>query len=478
MPSELFSSPEQASLGSLNIPSHLPGPPLPNIVAEWGAILPLVTHLANQRDDYLTTGDVALMAALPVGLFPKLGIFSGYSRLLRNGTRFLDYASTRGGSSTTVWDVSWGSVFPCANGAASAAVMRYFLGRSKERREVMPEKLAAVPVEAKAQTASASHNDKSSSSRTASSTSHMSHFRTVDPVTPNKIPQRRYQVLNVFYFRRKSTARTLLGICIKLGDRTWFRVLSFIALLGLAAFLGLIGAYGTATVVVSSALSQAVAWNIKIQRPTGYLSNNEAHDACMLVASHQNATEWNLLIGDRGIVDTLLNKPMFLVPSGEGVDMAASWFWFANLVQLVAMTFVAGQKGWDGVALVLLLGLHWAVFNIFPRSGLVHSWLQTEGIDAVLKSYELGGRMAMMGAIQAFSKSKITRWMDDIIVPHPRRDALLSCIEGKAMFGPEFSESDQKRTQSMAEASLAAAQVLERDFHPSRVLPTPPKAVV
>ncbi|CRK17221.1 hypothetical protein BN1708_011975 [Verticillium longisporum] len=418
MPSELFSSPEQASLGSLNIPSHLPGPPLPNIVAEWGAILPLVTHLANQRDDYLTTGDVALMAALPVGLFPKLGIFSGYSRLLRNGTRFLDYASTRGGSSTTVWDVSWGSVFPCANGAASAAVMRYFLGRSKERREVMPEKLAAVPVEAKAQTASASHNDKSSSSRTASSTSHMSHFRTVDPVTPNKIPQRRYQVLNVFYFRRKSTARTLLGICIKLGDRTWFRVLSFIALLGLSAFLGLIGAYGTA------------------------------------------------------------NKPMFLVPSGEGVDMAASWFWFANLVQLVAMTFVAGQKGWDGVALVLLLGLHWAVFNIFPRSGLVHSWLQTEGIDAVLKSYELGGRMAMMGAIQAFSKSKITRWMDDIIIPHPRRDALLSCIEGKAMFGPEFSESDQKRTQSMAEASLAAAQVLERDFHPSRVLPTPPKAVV
>ncbi|KAM0272886.1 hypothetical protein ACHAQH_008514 [Verticillium albo-atrum] len=478
MPFDIFSSPEQASLGSLNIPSHLPGPPLPNIVAEWGAILPLVTHLASQRDDYLTTGDVALMGALPVGLFPKLGIFSGYSRLLRNGTRFLDYASTRGGSSTTVWDVSWGSVFPCANGAASAAVMRYFLGRSKEGREIMPEKLVVPSSEAKERSASDSSNVKSSSTGTTSSTVQMSRYRTVDPATPDKIPQRRYQVLNVFYFRRKTSSRTLLGFCIKLGDKTWFRIASFICLLALSALLGLVGAYGTAAVVASSALSQAVAWNISIQRPTGYLSNNEAHDACMLVACHQNATEWNLLIGDRGIVDTLLNKPMFHLPSGEGVDLAASWFWFANLVQLVAMTFVAGQKGWDGVALVLLLGLHWAVFNTFPRSGLVHSWLQTEGVDAVLKSYEFGGRMAMMGAIQAFSKSKITRWMDDIIVPHPRRDALLSCIGGEEKFGPEYSESDRKRTRSMAEASLAAAQVLERDFDPSRVSPTSSKPEV
>lgn len=107
----IFSNPDEANLGSLNTEPLLPCPPLPNIVAEWAAILPLVCHLAGQRNDYKTTGDVALMGRLSVGIFPRLGTFSGLARLLDRSTKYLDYAITRGGTSRTVWDVKWGSVF-------------------------------------------------------------------------------------------------------------------------------------------------------------------------------------------------------------------------------------------------------------------------------------------------------------------------------------------------------------------------------
>ncbi|KAI1080625.1 hypothetical protein F5B20DRAFT_539979 [Whalleya microplaca] len=112
MSSPLFESTSQANYGSLGVAPIIFVSPLPTIVAEWAAIIPLVVHLASPRDDYITTGIIALSGSLSVDLLPRLGTLLGYSRLLSRGTKFLDYASTRGGSSRVVYDVSWGSVFP------------------------------------------------------------------------------------------------------------------------------------------------------------------------------------------------------------------------------------------------------------------------------------------------------------------------------------------------------------------------------
>ncbi|RYP15982.1 hypothetical protein DL765_005379 [Monosporascus sp. GIB2] len=441
MSSDLFSSPDEARTGSLGVASFIRGPPLPNIVAEWTALLPLVTHLAGQRNDYIITGEVALSGRLPIGLFPSLGTFSAHSRLLTGGTKFLDHASTRGGSSRTVWDVSWGSVFPCANGAVSSAVISHLLSRSTAPIQRVPERLPATI-----------------QSRQASEAS--SFESTSKTTTPP--PLRRHQVLHVFRFsrtERKGKCPGFVGFLDALRTSELYWAVCFLATISLAVFLSLVGAYGTTALVLTSAISEVVAWSVKIRRPSTYLVNSESHDAFMLLASHQNATEWNLFTGDRGVVDSLLNKPMIVVPEGAWSRAAASWFWSAHLLQLVAMTFAAAQKGWDGVSMVALLAIHLALRCVFNRSARVDAWFRSEGLEADVKSFEFGGRIAMMGALQILGGGRSTRWMDDIIVPHPRREAWLKCIRSED-WKHGLAEGEQKLVASIAEASVASANFL------------------
>ena len=208
-----------------------------------------------------------------------------------------------------------------------------------------------------------------------------------------------------------------------------------------------------------------MAWSITIRRPNGYLRNNEPHDACMLVASHNNAMEWHLFTGDRAIVDTLLNKPMFKVPTGRTAAIATAWFRFAHVLRLAAMTFVAAQKGWDGVILVVLVFAHCLMHVFFRSRTLAQHWIEREEVDASVRSFEFGGRVAMIGAIQAFSETNNTTWMDEIISSHPRRDALLARIGDDDDQQHGFIPWDAAWIDNMAEASLAAAAVMKEEMH-------------
>lgn len=93
----------------------------------------------------------------------------------------------------------------------------------------------------------------------------------------------------------------------------------------------------------------------------------------MLVASHQNATEWNLLVGDRGVVDTPLNKPAFMIHESRLTYMVVWWFRVAHVLQLAAMTFITAIGGWDGVACVILVGLEVGWGCILPLALLQQS---------------------------------------------------------------------------------------------------------
>lgn len=116
----------------------------PSIVAEWTALIPLVAHLASYRHDHQLAGEAALSGRLNVSLFPRLGVLDGIARLLAGEPDFLDRVSTLGEVSRHVWDVNWGSSFPCANGAASSIITAYALGCAGSTTIRMPEHVAAM----------------------------------------------------------------------------------------------------------------------------------------------------------------------------------------------------------------------------------------------------------------------------------------------------------------------------------------------
>ena len=424
-----------ANLGSLNITPFLSTPSLPNIIAEWAAVVPLVSHLASYRRDYHLVGELALQGRLSIGLFSKLGVLSGLSRLLKNGPAFLDQASTRGSSSQTVWDIKWGSIFPCANGAASSMIAHYALGKSPTAAIRMPE---VIP-QPRVNESPTSENDQSTPGSTRSedtgdqpiSEETEKSAPSPDPILSKPtvhVPMhfRRYQTLHVLQFSRSNPKMSLLRRLDLLTISPYYDAAVVVFLIGLAAVLCLLGVYGTSAIAVCSAVTTLSCRHAQIQRPPGYLENNEAqNDGCMLVATHQNVSTWYLYTGDRGIIDTILNKSMITIPATTTMQALAVILKATHVVQLLAMTFVAGQKGWDGVALVILVGIDWTLRQRYSSRQMTKNWLASEGISLEAKTFEFTGRTMLLGAVVNFSGTTRTDWVDNIIPPHPRRDAWL-----------------------------------------------------
>ncbi|KAI1646008.1 uncharacterized protein F4817DRAFT_154788 [Daldinia loculata] len=426
------------SLGLISLPY------LPTIVTEWAALIPLAIHLASYQDDYITTGNISLLGRLPASLFPALGTFSNIARFLERDPEYLDYASTKGGLGQKAWDVNWGSTFPVANGAASASIISFLL--KKRRLPIMNIHAWITP----------------SNLPAASSRSTQVQKRREDTYRP--------QILNIYNFRRVDKRRQRRSpfrhVLNQLGELRLFRALLFIGLLALAVFFVLSGAFGTAAVVFIRVVCEVYIHSIAIRRPLGYLENNETHDAFMLVAAHENAMEWHLYTGDRGIVDTLLNKPMIMLPEGRGAYIAATWFRCAHICQLMAMTFVAAQKGWDGVCLIFLLIAHYGLTWLFNRKALASNWMEREHAEAEAGRFEFSGRHGIIGAIQLLSGTKINNWMDDILVPHPRRDFWLESLmlpEGKTLQYPAgFNEHDKKKVERDVATARKAVMVIKQ----------------
>lgn len=89
------------------------------------------------------------------------------------------------------------------------------------------------------------------------------------------------------------------------------------------------------------------------------------------------------------------------------------------------MTFVAAQKGWDGVAMVLLILTAWFTKRFLNHeSKIAQQWLHVSGVEMKARRFDFEGRTQIIAAIQILSGSERIGWMDPIIVPHPRREAL------------------------------------------------------
>ena len=133
-----------SGLGTIAYNPILSLPVLPDILAEWTSLIPLVSHLASYQHDHEIVGITSLTARINISLFPRLGVLMGYTRLLNGGPDFLDRVSTIGEVSLWVWDVNWGSTFPCANGSASQMITNYALRGLKSKFIEMPESAPEV----------------------------------------------------------------------------------------------------------------------------------------------------------------------------------------------------------------------------------------------------------------------------------------------------------------------------------------------
>ena len=80
-------------------------------------MIPLLCHITSRHHDHDFIGQAALTGRIHISLFPRLGVLKGIARLLEEGSEFLDRATSTGDRRSDVWDVNWGSVFPCAGGA-------------------------------------------------------------------------------------------------------------------------------------------------------------------------------------------------------------------------------------------------------------------------------------------------------------------------------------------------------------------------
>lgn len=215
--------------------------------------------------------------------------------------------------------------------------------------------------------------------------------------------------------------------------------LSTILLCSLVGLLCLCGLFGTAAVLLNGVGAQLLCRLFSFERPPGFLDNNENYKACMLLSNHKNSSSWFLYIGDRGVVDSLLNKTLISVPSSG--KRLSYYFRAAHLIKLLAMTYVAAQKGWDGLTLLLLMLLAWALNLPYQRNQTVRRWLEANDVSITATSFEFTGRTSMLGAIHRMSGTTTVTWMDDILSPSARRTAWLNQLSRGPSEAPRLDEA-------------------------------------
>ena len=436
--------------GTLGISAYFPIHHLPAIVSEWSALIPLVCHLANYEEDHRMVGELALAGHLTVGLFPKLGYLDGIWRLLRGGPDFFDRANTKSEASCKVWDVNWGSVFTRANGSATSMITDYAL-REHEKAISMPEEVLAEPLPLPGTTAS---------------TSPVSHHQSKAPI---KSTFRRYQELHIIRMSRKNKTRTLKGTLLLLIVSRLAIFFYHLILVGLVVILCLVGAFGSAGIIANGLVSKIVCLLLRTERPPGYLENNEHHGACMLSAVHENANTWYLYVGDRGVIDSLLNKTMLSCPRASRILMI--YLRLAHVLQLLAMTFVAAQKGIDGICLVVLLLINYSFQYLFGGHQMARKWLDAEHVSVDAHTFRFSGRTAMLGAIHINSEAQEAPWMDSLLTPCPRIKVWLEELKGATEIRDQpnaalqaLSSSDRSWVLLNSQLAIQAARLIRLEL--------------
>jgi len=411
------------SIGTLDTPSwiHLPQNIHP-ILVEWAALIPLTVYLANGRSDFELAAEVSLRGSLSVGVIPKLFALGGIAKILRQGEVFFDSANAAG-ETLKVFDVQHGCVFRCYNSGAAAAIAEAaFTGGAEGDPEILEEHLVAWIDKNKEKL----EQDFALAQYTEIEEG-PSAFR---KLRDNRKIYGRRQILNVIDVQRQgsyaSSGQAPINASRSMGRPRWLWIPEFILTAGGAGVLASTGCMGCAALLLIGAVSRICAFKTKIGRPPTFLQNRESYEGCMLVAIHDNAAVWTLYRGERGLIDSVLNKPMVAHFRPTKIsNFVHGWFRFAEVLQVVAMTYVAGEKGWDGLMLFILITVAWVLGKLLGYNRHAQNFLRDQGCRVTAFGCEFPGRTELLGAVQLLSTQGKTLWMDSIIAPCDRRAVLL-----------------------------------------------------
>ncbi|KAL7817958.1 hypothetical protein V8C44DRAFT_319724 [Trichoderma aethiopicum] len=390
-----------------------------SIFFEWAGILPLAIYLAGTGFSHRLVGQTALAGFITVSLFPRLGVLESVAAFLREGADFLDRASSISELKRTVWDANFGSVFPCANGAASDILARHVIRSAREIE--IPQDLAELTRAYELGHAEPPVVEEKDGS-----------VKSEKKETVAVAPFRRFQ--NLYIIDCTINAEQRKGVRAALSASwlsTLVEVVLLLLLLGACAVAALFGLYGTAAAILLSAVFRVARSYITVITPPGYLENNEPNqvDGCMLAAIHENASTWYLYRGSRAVVDGLLNKPMILDITARPNAMLALTLRALAVLQIVTMTYVAAQKGWDGVGLLVLIVMAWTLdYALYNDDKLAAGWLKRENVSMKAWKCRFSGRTAMLGSIQMLKTSTVASWMDQILAPSDRRSVWLQML--------------------------------------------------
>ncbi|PLB36803.1 uncharacterized protein BDW47DRAFT_108088 [Aspergillus candidus] len=400
-------------------------PEIPEIVAEWASLVPLTVYLSNMRTAYDLAGEISLRARLSLSIVPKLWELGSIAKLLREREAFLDTASSAG-DPLRVYDVQWGSVFPCYNSAAAVSVAARASRHAGNTPEISREDLNAWILQHQKELEQRFPLGPRSESRgPAGARSDVYCGDGIEDLVYQKRSSGRPQQLNVVSVSlqgKRAGANAMLQRTVTHRLRVAAKLVLAIGTGGVLASLGCIG---TGVLLLVAGVSIFCAEHIEVRRSSLYLRNRETHPGCMLVAAHENATIWTLYLGHRGMIDSLLNKPM--VEISRAHPLILTWFRFAEILQVFAMTYVAGQKGWDAVCLLIVI-LLWSLTRLNARDRHAAAWLREEGFVSTAFRCEFPGRSELLGAVQLLSTENRTLWMDGILAPVPRRDIWLQKV--------------------------------------------------
>ena len=108
------------------------------------------------------------------------------------------------------------------------------------------------------------------------------------------------------------------------------------------------------------------------------------------------------------------------------------YFRLAHVLQLLAMTFVAAQKGVDGICLMILLVINDGSQYLFGGHKMARQWLEAEKVSVDARTFIFSGRTPMIGAIHSLSQARNAAWMETLVASCPRISAWLSELKCSA----------------------------------------------
>ncbi|KAH8755870.1 hypothetical protein F5882DRAFT_418518 [Hyaloscypha sp. PMI_1271] len=429
----------------------------PDLLSQFAGIIPLACHLASPRYAFQLVGAAALTHRLSVSMFPRLGVFKNIATLLKEGPQFFDRVGSLG--TQEVWDVSWGSTFPCANGAASTIVASYAIQQSRRRETAQTSasgNASRQVVEGSMARGVEGTTIATNASRGSFQSSRLEKEGSISSSMVEKVASPEFYRGQELHVLQVSRRQPNISWYCKVIESVHVQNLAYLALIGCAAVMAFCQLYATMAALLIGVLSKIACRFTNIQKPLSFLENNEKHDACMLVAAHRNASVWYLYIGDRGVVDHLLNKDMVRVEPRSA--LLANYFQLAHILQVIAMAFAAAHRGWDGAVMVLMMLVSWFAEWEFEDRHLAKHWMNKHGIGVEARSFHFGRRTQMICAIHSFSGARSRQWMDSIIVPSLRRDTLLDRL-GNSATAPQTTSETLLAPSDEAQICQQKAQV-------------------